>query len=202
MKRRFLCAAWVGMALAGNALADESGAYVSAALGRAEMRSESRLGGPLAVDEDKDDSSWTLGLGLRFNRYLAVDLGYVDLGEASVYLSMPDRSFYSGHRSIAVEGKTLALVGMLPIGQCETYVKAGMLFAKTDARFDGQLLDYSLTYRLRRDSEDPFYGAGLRYPAREPFQVYLDVTYFDEVGDNTTGSSSYLNTSAGVLWQF
>ena len=203
MKRRFVCAAWIGMALASDAPADESGPYVSAGLGRAEMRDRTGLGGaPLVVDEDKDDSSWTLGVGLRFNRYIALDLGYVDLGEVDAYLSLPDRSLYSGRRSVAVEGKTLALVGLLPIGHWEPYVKAGMLFAKRDSRFDGQLLGYSLTQRVEQDSEDPFYGAGLRYPAKEPFQIYLDVTYFDQVGGNTTGSASYLNTSAGVLWQF
>lgn len=202
MKRSFVCAAWIGMVLAGDALADESGTYVSAGLGRVEIRDESAPGGRLAVDEDRDDASWTLSVGLRFNRYIAIDLGYVDLGEVSAYLSMPDRSMYSGRRSIAVEGATLALVGLLPIGHWEPYVKVGMLFANRDSRFDGQLLGYSLTQRMEQDSEDPFYGAGLRYPAKEPFQIYLDVTYFDEVGGNTTDSSSYLNTSAGVLWQF
>lgn len=201
MKRRWMCAAWIGMALAGNAAADESGLYVSAGLGRAEMRDESGLG-QLVVDEDKNDSSWTLGLGYRFNRYFALDLGYVDLGEVEAYLATPDRTQYSGRHSVAAEGKTLALVGMLPIGHWEPYVKAGMVFAKKNSRFDGQLLGYSLTHRIEQEIEDPFYGAGLRYPAKEPFQIYLDVTYFDELGGNTTGSSSYLNTSAGVLWQF
>lgn len=202
MKRRFVCAALIGMALAGDAAADELGPYVNATLGRVEIRDKSGLGGQLVVDQDKDDASWTLGVGFRFNRYFALDLGYVDLGQVDAYLSMPDRSVYSGHRSIAIEGKTVALLGMLPIGHWEPYVKAGMLFATTDSRFDGQLLGYPLTQRAQQDSENPFYGGGLRYPAKEPFQVYLDVTYFDEVGGNTTGSSSYLNTSAGVLWQF
>lgn len=201
MKRSFVCAAWICMALAGDALADGSGPYVSAALGRAEMRDRSGLGA-LVVDEDKDDASWTLGLGYRLSRYLALDVGYVDLGEVEAYLATPDRTEYSGRRSVAAEGTTLALVGTLRMGHWEPYVKAGMLFAKTDSRFDGQLLGYSLTHRIERESEDPFFGAGVRYPAKAPLQVYLDVTYFDEVGGNTTGSSSYLNASAGMAWQF
>jgi len=80
MKGRFVRAAWVVMTLAGNAAADESGHYVSSGLGRVEMRDKSGLG-HLLVDQDKDDSSWTLGLGYRFNPYFALDLGYVDLGE-------------------------------------------------------------------------------------------------------------------------
>lgn len=201
MKRSLVCAAWIGMALAGDAWADESGPYVSAGLGRAEMRAKSGLGGGLVV-EDKDDSSWTLDLGYRFNRNLAFNLGYVDLGEADGYLALPDRSQFSGRRGVAAEGATLALVGILPIGHWEPYVKAGMLFAKRDSRLDGQLLGYSVTHRIERESEDPFFGAGLRYPAKAPLQVYFDVTYFDEVGGSTTGSSSYLNASAGVAWQF
>jgi len=201
MKRSFVCAAWIGMALAGEAAADASATYVTAGLGRAEMRSKSGLGNHI-IDEDKDDASWALGVGLRFNRYIALDLGYVDLGEVAAYLSTPDRNTYSGHRSVAIEGATLALLGMVPIGHWEPYVKAGMLFSKTDSRFDGQLLGYTLTERSEQDSEDPFYGGGVRYPAKEPFQIYLDVTYYDKVGGSRIGSSSYLNTSAGVLWQF
>jgi hypothetical protein len=103
---------------------------------------------------------------------------------------------------MATEGKTAALVGLFPIGRWEPYVKAGMLFSTAQRRFDGQLLGYAVTQRAEQDSEDPFFGGGVRYPAKAALQVYLDVTYFDEVGGNTSGASSYLNTSLGVLWQF
>lgn len=201
MKRSIVCAAWIGMALAGNAAASESGPYVSASLGRAEMRNKSGLGsGPSVVDEDKDDSSWTLNLGYRINRHLALDLGYVDLGKAEADLSTP--ALITGRRSFAAEGATIALVGMVPIGRWEPYVKAGMLFSKTDSRFDGQFFGNSISFQSHEHTEDPFYGAGLRTRLTKPLQIYLDVTYFDKVGGNMTGPASYLNTSAGVLWQF
>lgn len=201
MKRTCVCAAWIAMALTGNAAASESGPYVSAGLGQAEMRDKSGLG-QLVVDEDKKDFSWTLSLGYRFNRYFALDLGYVDLGEVAADLVSRGSVDFSGRNSFTAEGPTVALVGMVPIGRWEPYVKAGMLFAKADLRFDGQFFGYPITQRSHDDTEDPFFGAGLRYAVAEPLRIYLDVTYFDEVGGNTTGASSYLNASAGVLWQF
>jgi OmpA-OmpF porin, OOP family len=201
MKRRCVCAAWIGLALAGDAAGDESGLYVSAGLGQAEMRDKSGLG-QLVVDEDKNDLSWTLGLGYRFNRYIALDLGYVDLGEVEADLVSRGSVEFSGRNSFAAEGATLGLVGMVPIGRWEPYVKAGMLFSKTVSRFDGQFFGDPITQRSDNDAEDPFYGAGLRYGVTEPLRIYLDVTYCDEVGGKTSVSSSYLNASAGVLWQF
>lgn len=199
MKRTCVCAAW--LMLAGGAAADESGPYVSAGLGQAEMRSESALG-QLIVSEDKDDLSWTLGAGYRFSRYIALDLGYVDLGEVEANLATPDPAEYNGRDSFAAEGPTLALVAMVPIGYWEPYVRAGVLFSKTQSRFDGQVLDHPLKHRSKDNSDDPFFGAGLRLRVTEPLRVYLDVTYFDEVGGSATVMPSYLNASAGVLWQF
>lgn len=200
MKRSLMCAAWIGMALAGDALAEESGLYVRADLGRSEMRNEAGLGSPNnTVAEDKSDSSWALGVGYHFNRYIALDLGYVDLGKAEAYLSTPAPIEFSGHSSVAIEGTTVALMGMLPIGRWGPYVKAGMLFSKTESRFDGQLLGSSVGYRGADHDEDPFFSGGLRYAAASPLQIYLDVTYFDKVG---LRDLSFLNTSLGVLWQF
>jgi OOP family OmpA-OmpF porin len=203
MKQTCVCVAAIGMALAGDAAGDDSGLYVSAGLGQAEMRDETWLGGrPIVVDEDKNNLSWALGLGYRLNPYIAIDLGYADLGELEADLATPDPTENTGGRqSIAVEGATLALVGMVPIGRWEPYVKAGMLFTTRTSRFDGEIFGYPVSHRSKDDSEDPFYGAGLRYRVAEPLKIYLDVTYFDEVG-RTWSSSSYLNTSAGVLWQF
>lgn len=199
MKRSIVCAAWIGMALAGDALAEESGPYVSASLGQAQVRNPAL--GQSGFYEDDKDSSWTVGVGYRFNRYIALDFGYVDLGEVKADQGVPGFD-YSARFRYAAEGTTMALVGIVPIGRWEPYVKAGMLFSKTVARLDGQILGDSFSFRSSHDSDDPFFGAGLRYRITQPLGIHLDVTYFDKVGPDSRLPYSYLNTSLGVLWQF
>lgn len=48
------------------------------------------------------------------------------------------------------------------------------------------------------DDEDALYGIGVRYAVNERLRLYLDATYFMEVGEADTGQANYLNFSAGA----
>lgn len=202
MKRTFACVAWIGLALAGGATADESGPYVSAGLGRIDAPDRAHLG-QLTGDTENDEWSWNVGAGYRFNRNIAIELGYVDLGEVEADLTDPAGAADSNaHASFGAKGATLALVGSFPIGRWEPYLKAGVLFADTELQFAGSIASTPFSGRLTNESEDPLYGTGLRFTVTEPLQLYIDVTYFDDVGEHDTGRSSYFNATAGVLWRF
>ncbi|HEY0681966.1 MAG TPA: outer membrane beta-barrel protein [Steroidobacter sp.] len=202
MKRTCACAAWIGIALAGTVAADESGPYVSAGLGRIDAPDGSNLGA-LTGETENDEWSWTVGLGYRFNRNIALELGYVDLGKIQSDLTdATGLSDASAHASFGADGATFALVGTFPIGRWEPYIKAGVLFSSTELQFSGTIDATPFAGRLTNDNEDPLYGAGLRFNVTEPLQVYLDVTYLDDVGEPETGRSSYFNGTAGVLWRF
>jgi opacity protein-like surface antigen len=202
MKRTCACAAWVGIALAGTVAADESGPYVSAGLGRIDAPDGSNLG-TLTGETENDEWSWTVGLGYRFNRYIALELGYVDLGEIESDLTdATGLRDARAHASFGADGATFALVGTFLIGRWEPYIKAGVLFSSTELQFSGTIDSTPFAGRLTNDNEDPLYGAGLRFNVTEPLQVYLDVTYLDDVGEPETGRSSYFNGTAGVLWRF
>jgi len=199
MKRLCACAAWIGMSLAGTVAADESGPYVSAALGRIDVPDRSELG-PLTGDTTNNEWSWTVGAGYRFNPNIALELGYVDLGEIDAELG--NLSGDRAHASFAAEGVTLALVGAFPIGRWEPYVKAGVLFSTTELQFVGTVQSIHFRGLLEQDTEDPLVSAGVRFAVAEPIQVFFDLTYLDDVGEPETGRSSYFNATAGVLWRF
>lgn len=207
MKRMRACAAWMALAqaliLSGSVSADESGPYVSAGLGRIDAPDNSSLG-ILSGHTENDVWSWTVGLGYRFNKNIALELGYLDLGELeSTNLTDPTGATDARARaSFGADGATFALVGTFPIGRWEPYIKAGVMFSSTELRFSGTFDSTPFAGRLTNDHEDPLYGAGVRFTVAEPLQVYLDLTYLDDVGEPETGQSSYFNGSAGVLWRF
>lgn len=202
MKRICAGAAWIALTLACGVSADESGPYLSAGLGRIDAPNNSNLGA-LTGDTRNDEWSYTAAVGYRINPNLALELGYVDLGEFHANLSdASGATNAAAHASFAANGATFALIGAFPIGQWEPYIKAGVLFSSTELQFSGTIDGARFAGRLANDNEDPMYGAGVRFTIADPLQVFLDLTYLDDVGESETGRSSYFNTTAGVLWQF
>ncbi len=58
-----------------------------------------------------------------------------------------------------------------------------VLFSSTELEFAGTDGSTPFAGRLTTDNEDPLYGAGVRFTIIEPLQVFLDVTYLDDVGE-------------------
>ncbi|HEY8520542.1 MAG TPA: outer membrane beta-barrel protein [Gammaproteobacteria bacterium] len=100
------------------------------------------------VGLDFDDESATkLFAGWRFNRFLAVQLDYIDFGESTASL---------GPLSIQSDssGWAPAIVGTLPIGPLELFARAGMIFYDVDIDAPGRSL-------IDASGEDPIYSAGI-----------------------------------------
>ena len=197
--------AWIALMQTSNAPADDAGLYLDAALGLIDTPDTSIIGGDPVITGPTDDNdwSWAVGAGYRFNKNIALELGYLDLGKISANLAdASGATDATGDSSFEAEGTTFALVGSFPMGRWEPYLKAGVLFSRTDLQFQRTLGAATTDRRVTADNEDPLYGAGVRFTVTQPLQVYLDLTYFDEVGEPETGQSSYLNSSLGILWRF
>ncbi|WP_028490903.1 porin family protein [Thioalkalivibrio sp. ALJ15] len=104
---------------------------------------------------DDDDNVWRGFVGYNFNRYLAVEGFYTDLGE--VHLRGDQDGAHSSVRSTAYGASVL---GKLPIGSyVEAFAKVGA--AKWDADVRGNLGDEGRTLRSQ-DGFDPVYGVGMQ----------------------------------------
>jgi OOP family OmpA-OmpF porin len=140
-------------ALAGTASADE-GFYVGGGAGQA------------FVDEGMyDDEDLTLSLfgGYQFNRHVAVEGGYIDLGEIE-----PE----AGGAALEADTFHLTAVGTLPLTEAfSLYGKAGL------HRWDA---DTSLALINGEDSgTDPTYGIGAQYRVSKRFALRADVSRFE-----------------------
>ena len=208
MRRRSACVALVALALGRAAAADDSGVYVAAGVGLVDTPDEAILGledvGELTGRTDDGDASWGISAGYRFNRYIAIELGYLDLGETTSEVT--DATGASdAHATVgfSAEGVTLALIGTLPIGEkWEPYLKAGVFYARTVLEFSGSSSGDDFGGRVTHENGDALFGVGVRYAISERLQIYLDSTYFREIGEPSTGHSEALNTSLGASWRF
>ena len=203
MRRGSAFVAVIALALGRAAAADDSGVYVAAGLGLADTPDNSILtpsGVPVLTGRTDDgDTSWGITTGYRFNRNIAIELGYLDLGEIDT--DVVDATGSSDARAtvgFSAEGVTLALVGTFTIAEkWEPYLKAGVLLLEHRARVLGQLLRHAFGDRLTNDDEDALYGLGVRYALTQSLQLYLDSTYLMEVGEPDSGRSEVSEYVAG-----
>lgn len=208
MRRSTLCVPLVALAIAQAAsAADDSGWYLGAGAGQIDTADDARLGVPdvplLNGRTDDNKLSWSLAAGYRFSPHFAIELGYVDLGRLEA--DVGDLTGNSDARAgfgFSADGVTLALIGSFPIGKWEPYLKAGVLYSTTELEYSGSVSGNDFGARLKDDDEDALYGVGVRYAVNERVRIYLDATYFMEVGEPNTGQANYLNFTLGVVWRF
>jgi OOP family OmpA-OmpF porin len=208
MRRSTWCVPLFALAIAQAAsAADDSGWYLGAGAGLTDTADDARLGVPdvplLSGRTDDNKLSWSFAGGYRFSPHLAIELGYVDLGriEADVGDLTGNTDARAGF-GFSADGVTLALIGSFPIGKWEPYLKAGVFHSTTELTYSGSVLGKGFGARFKGADEDALYGVGVRYAVNERVRIYLDATYFMEVGEPDTGQADYLNFTLGVVWRF
>ncbi len=188
------------------AFADDAGAYIGAGIGYVDMPGNLGLGVPdvpVMFGETKGgEVAPGVELGYRFNRNIAVELGYVDLGDLKANVVDPNGSDASAQLQFSADGYSLALVGMFPINQWEPYVKAGAVFSSTTLNYSGSFSGAGFSAKIDNDTEDAIYGAGVRYSLTEQLKLYFDTTYFMELGEPGFGQVDYFKLSLGLNWRF
>ncbi|MFW2457184.1 outer membrane beta-barrel protein [Methyloversatilis discipulorum] len=199
MKRISLAAALC--VLAAPAVQAE-GVYVTAALGQSRVdfgENEFNAGlGSLGINVtssrvDENDTSYGLNLGYAFNPYLALELGYVDLGRVS-YRGTSNLGALA--LDIESHGWSASAVGSLPLNeQFSVFGRVGGVNAKVDVSGPGGALSDR--------SWGALYGVGLDYAFTPSVGIRAEFTRYDSVGDkNKTGEADVDNWSVGVLYRF
>jgi opacity protein-like surface antigen len=154
--------------------------------------------------DDEEGTSWGVGGGYRFNRYLALEASYVNLGtlNATHTLNMPP--FLGGgtlafHRELETTGPALAAFGILPISDSwELFVRAGIMFADTDltTRFNGSRNSVSF------DSEPTTLGAGAQFDWQDHWSARLEFQRsFDVGGDDVASEADVDGVSLAVIYR-
>jgi OOP family OmpA-OmpF porin len=227
MRKILALAMFTALCAAQPALAGDTGFYVGADVGT--MSVDVDKGGLDSIfldvlaseglffdgSSDVDDSDTTYGLtvGYRFMPYLAVEGQYLDLGEAKykangdIYDEF-DTFLGTADLDIGIDssGFALSVLGILPIQEVwEVYARLGMYFGDTDLDFSVSADDGSEPFS-GGDSESEqefFYGIGGGYTFNETWNVRVEYTIFQDIGDeDLTGESDLDRFVIGLNYRF
>jgi OmpA-OmpF porin, OOP family len=157
------------------------------------------------------DSVWGAQVGYRFNRFVAAEIGYVDLGKTN-YTSELDANFgtpvlvgFDVDQRLLSSGPTVAALGMFPIGQrFDVYGRAGIYFADTRYRIKVQFVGDPeiISSEEKAGTQEFFGGFGFAWNINESYALRTELTYFNDVGDDDrTGETSSTLITLGVQFR-
>ncbi len=177
----------VGLTAAAGAQADEdAGFYAGGGVGTFDVKINDFDDVTTEIERyDSDDTAWKAFAGWRANKFLALELAYVNLGS-------PDDEIIPGTTlTLETDGFAPYVVGTLPIGDWfEVFAKAGYYWYEVDARLassGGTVSD--------SDSDSTFtWSAGLGINFFERVNVRLEYEQFDF--DNADDSKALWLTGA------
>jgi OOP family OmpA-OmpF porin len=170
---------------AGPAAAQDMGFYVGGAFGQVEYQDFCEgISGP-GISCDEKDTAWKILGGYQFNRNLAVELGYANLGEVSA-------SGFGVSATVEATAFDLVAVGSFPVvDKLSVYGKLGLFRADFEGRSSvGATLD---------ESENGFtFGIGLRYDVMRNLGVRAEWQRYNEIDGELDADV----LSIGVIWRF
>lgn len=154
--------------------------------------------------DDDQGTAWSVTAGYRFNRYLAVEASYVNLGTLETTHSIFLPPFLGGgsvpfQRELETDGPAITAFGMLPLSDSwELYVRAGMLFADSEltTAINGNARSTSF------DSESTTLGVGAQYDWAGNWSARLEFQRaFDVGGDDVASEAEVDGVSLAVLYR-
>ena len=154
------------------------------------------------------DSIWGAQVGYRFNRFVAAEVGYVDLGKANYVadlvsdFGLGDEAYQSRGRFTS-SGPTVAVLGILPIKEIfDVYARGGIYFADTRMRVRFVFPDQILSTESKAGTQEFFGGLGFAWNFSEDYAVRGEVTPFLDVGDDDrTGEASVTMLAVGFVFR-
>lgn len=151
------------------------------------------FGAPLLVGEtwasstDDSDNGWTAFVGYRVTPNLAIEGGYVDLGEFSALasLNVPGSGSATVAANAEATGIHAALLGLYPIGTGSVFGKIGLL--RWDVDLTETITDFPLGGPVQRFSAsdtgtDLLFGVGYQLMGTQSVGVRAEWTRYTDVG--------------------
>lgn len=190
-------------------LADDAGWYLGGNVGqtRADI-DEQRIADSLLqngfsntlVKDDSNDTGYKLFGGYQFNRYLALEGGYFNLGEFNFTSTTQPAGTFNG--SLEAHGFNMDVVGTLPITEkFSVFGRAGVTYAETKDAFNGTGAVHVFNPTAKERDNNFKVGAGLQYAFNDNWAMRLEAERYrinDAVGH--TGDIDLL--SVGLVYRF
>ena len=136
---------------------------------------------------DDNATAWGVGGGYQFNRYVAVEVNYIDLGNATADLFVTSPAVFTIHQDMRAKGETLDVIGMYPVSDMVSiFVKGGLFSYKLDQTASANVPVPPVSVSASGTTFDLGVGVDLRFT--DLLGLRAGLTQYHGVGDdNTTG---------------
>lgn len=152
------------------------------------------------VSTDERANGYRLFVGRQFNRYIATEVGYFDLGKFSFQSSTFPPGTLDGQ--LRSKGANLDLVGGLPLSDRLTAIaRVGVQYAKTSGQFNGTGNVHVIDPSPSKRSTNVKVGLGLEYAVNSSFSVRTEAERY-RMNDATGGSGNVNMYSVSLVFPF
>ncbi|HEY0340940.1 MAG TPA: OmpA family protein [Steroidobacteraceae bacterium] len=204
-----MSAAAIAAAAGAVAVADDSGWYVGANAGQSLSRiDDARIESGLlqsgfrtiSMDDDERHFAYKLFGGYQFNRYLALEGGYFNLGKFGFAAqTLPQGNL---HGNLKLQGADLDLVGTLPITRrFGVFGRVGANYAAVKDSLGGTGAVDVLEPRSSRNAVNYKVGVGLQYGLTEFLRVRGEIERY-RIDDPLDGKADIDMFSLGLVYRF
>jgi len=165
-------------------------------------------------DFNGSDFGWSVYVGYDFNKYAAVELGWIDLGNPNDVVDKGSESFGEGDSvawkteiDASIGGMDLAVVGKVPLGESwDLHAKLGVIWWSPDVTWThtddytylGQTERVISKFKESFDSTDLLVGVGVSWKFNENIIFGLDWTHLEIGGMNSIDTGPDLDVSAPI----
>ena len=205
---------------AGTAAAADDGFYVGAGVGYGKINVNSRKIDNI-VDSALLDTGYeltksnvgqgatpySLTVGYRFMKYLAVELSYIDLGNADYTGVISDGLDTAGRVKAKWEanGWPVSVLGIYPIDESwEVFGRVGLFMGDVKLTLKGQdgVGDTLVRGSNSANSNEFLGGVGVNYNFMDTWTARVEWQALPSLGNNKTGDGNWNNIQASILYRF
>ncbi len=174
---------------------------------------DSPLGGgviqqyPDDIAVDDGDLGWQVTIGYRINHYIAAEIAYLRFADADVtetyILDPPPVPFFppeiTQRYTTTVAGPAVSVLGSLPLGNFDLYLRGGMFFADQQVVLKFTQGSQSMTF----GEEVWFGGAGVDWSPTKDWMLRMEYQRTAKLAATLTSAATELETiSFGVFFRF
>ena len=186
-----LCTAW-------PAWSQDAGFYLGASIGQSQAKDTCDDSAGFSCDDQ--DTAWKVFAGYQFNRHLAVEAGYTDLGEFGLSGVLGGVSVRG---TIEVTAFELMGVGSFPVAErFSLYGKLGLYRAETEQTITGTFGPVTRTDSVSESNTDLTFAFGARFDITRNLGIRAEWQRYLDVGGGEIGEDDIDVLSLGVLWRF
>lgn len=157
---------------------------------------------------DDSDGAYGVTVGYRWNRYVATEIGYVNLGEGLYEAELSDPTVVTEPTVFTARfrttGLTASMLGFWPVGMFDIQGRAGVYYGDTRyrQRLDLTTSDTFVSDESKANSFDAFAGIGAAWNFNESYSLRVEYQKFLNAGDkDDTGEVDVDLLTIGVLFR-